>query len=117
MVHFDVKLTEKLKLARSALKLSQAEVAKRVGTYQQRYQHWESGHTRPDPDELSQLSKALGVTTDWLLGSDEKEKPYPKDFDKEMFLLKEDLKKYGPESVKRIRKMLPLIFEHPTRKN
>jgi hypothetical protein len=56
------------------------------------------------------------VSIECLIGNDESVKPYPKEFDKEMFLLREEIKQYGPESVKRIRKMLPLIFEPKSKK-
>ena len=82
-----------------------------VQTYQQRWQHWESGHTQPDPEEVGKLSDAFGVSSDYLLGRDTTAKPYPKDFDKEMLLLREEMKQYGPDSIKRLRKLLPLIFD------
>ena len=41
----------------------------------------ESGNTFPSVGRLATIAKALGVTTDWLLGKDEIElKPLPEDF-------------------------------------
>ena len=105
------KLSEQLKQARMALNLTQAELAQRIGAYQTKYQGWEKGRVEPDIDTIKKLADALGVSTDWLLGRDETAKPYPTEFDKEIFLLREAAKQYGPESVKKIRKMLPLIFD------
>lgn len=101
----------RLKQVRKELDLSQSEMAAKLGTYQQRYAHWETGHTRPDPDELKNIADVLNITADWLIGRDAAAKPYPTELDREIFLLREEAKQYGPDSVKRLRKMLPLIFE------
>jgi transcriptional regulator with XRE-family HTH domain len=103
--------SDRLKKARKATGMTQAELAAKVGAYQTKYQNWESGHNEPDMDTIKRLSDSLGVSLDWLLGHDETVKPYPSELDKEIFMLREAAKRYGPENIKRLRKMLPLIFD------
>jgi transcriptional regulator with XRE-family HTH domain len=107
---------ERLKKARKDSGMTQIELAAKVGSYQTKYQNWEGDVHEPDIATIKRLSDALGVSIDWLMGRDESAKPYPKEFEKEMFLLREEMKQYGPASVKRLRKMLPLIFEQPQKK-
>lgn len=107
---------ERLKKARKDSGMTQIELAAKVGAYQTKYQNWECDVHEPDIATIKRLSDALGVSVDWLMGLDEAVKPYPKEFEKELFLLKEEAKKYGPESIKRLRKMLPLIFDQPKKK-
>ena len=103
-------ISDKLKLRRKELGLTQKQAAELVGTYQQRYQHWESGHTRPDPEELKKLADGFGVSTDWLLGSS-KSVPRISEFEKEMLLLREEAKPYGAEAVQKLREILPVIYK------
>ena len=62
------KLGDRLKELRGRLGLSQTEAAVKLGTYQQRYAHWENEITKPDPEELKKLADVFGVSSDWLLG-------------------------------------------------
>ena len=66
--YMDKGIGGRLRQLRKNLDLSQAEAAVKLGTYQQRYAHWETGHTRPDPDELKKIADVFGVSSDWLLG-------------------------------------------------
>lgn len=59
---------ERLKLARKAKKLSQAEVSHILGISQQAVGKWETGRSTPDPQTVAQLAEILGTTTDMLLG-------------------------------------------------
>lgn len=58
-----------LKVARSALGLSQKEAAKAIGVRQSAYSNYENGVSKPSFDILVKLSKFLGVSTDDLLMS------------------------------------------------
>ena len=62
-------MSERLLKARKAKGLSQAQVAKAIGAYQQKYQNWESGIHEPDSETLRKLADVLEVSVDWLLGS------------------------------------------------
>jgi transcriptional regulator with XRE-family HTH domain len=58
----------KLKQHRVYAGLTQAKLAKAVGVSQPNYQRWESGAAPVPEDKLEKLAKALGVSTDALMG-------------------------------------------------
>lgn len=57
-----------LKQARKAKKMSQAELAQRVGVTQQAVGKWERGQSTPNPNMVAQIADVLGTTADFLLG-------------------------------------------------
>ncbi|MGN0975661.1 MAG: LexA family protein [Gemmiger sp.] len=59
---------ERLKQARKAKKLSQAEVSRMLGVTQQAVGKWETGRSTPDPQTVARLAEIFGTTTDMLLG-------------------------------------------------
>jgi transcriptional regulator with XRE-family HTH domain len=65
-----MKLNEKILYYRKAAKLSQEELAARVGVSRQAVSKWELGDATPEVDKLLALAKAFGVTTDELLSGD-----------------------------------------------
>lgn len=70
------RFSERLKQARSARGLSQADLATALaqgGTgevTQSAVSYWESGKNLPTLDAFAALTQALGVSADWLLGLD-----------------------------------------------
>lgn len=101
----------RLRQAREAADLTQAELAALIGAYQTKYQGWEKGRVEPDLETIAKICDVLNISADWLLGRDEKKQPYTSDYEKEVHMLREEAKPYGSDGVKRLRKMLPLIFE------
>lgn len=77
-----MKLNEKILYYRRAAKLSQEELAARVGVSRQAVSKWELGDATPEVDKLLALARAFGVTTDELLdesgpaGTQEPGEPY-----------------------------------------
>lgn len=65
-----MKLNEKILYYRKAAKLSQEELAERVGVSRQAVSKWERGDATPEVEKLLLLARAFGVTTDELLSSD-----------------------------------------------
>ena len=65
--------TRRLKAARKAKGLTQAEVAALVGIRQQSYYLYESGKQDPRSEVLAGLCRALDVSADYLLGLDVRE--------------------------------------------
>lgn len=63
-----MKLNEKILYYRKAAKLSQEELAARVGVSRQAVSKWELGDATPEVDKLLALARAFGVTADELLG-------------------------------------------------
>lgn len=57
-----------LKTLRKSYKLSQSELAERVGTSQRNVSYWENGTTQPDIDTLIKLADVFDVTVDELIG-------------------------------------------------
>lgn len=70
-------LNEKIQYYRKKNKLSQEELAARVGVSRQAVSKWELGDATPEVDKLVALAKAFGVTTDELLSSKEPEAETP----------------------------------------
>ena len=66
-----MKLNEKIAWYRREKKLSQEELAARVGVSRQAVSKWELGETSPDINKLLSLARVFGVTTDHLLNEDE----------------------------------------------
>ena len=48
--------------------LSQSEFARKVGLKQTSYSGWESGAKVPAATAIIQISNAIGVSSDWILG-------------------------------------------------
>lgn len=63
-------LCQRLKDARKASGMSQAEVAKAVGISQPAYCYIENGDKTPSLPVAKQLAKTLCVSLDWLVGTE-----------------------------------------------
>ena len=59
-----------IRTKRVAAKLTQAELAKRLGVYQGAVSQWESGMTNPKLDKLKAMAEFFGCTLDELLRED-----------------------------------------------
>lgn len=59
--------------------LSQYEVADRIGFSRGKYSNYEQGSRKPDPDTLKLLADFYDVSTDYLLGREEKTKKSDRD--------------------------------------
>jgi transcriptional regulator with XRE-family HTH domain len=68
---------EKIRRHREKARLSQGELAEMVGVRQSRISQWENGRGEPGPGELFRLSRALGVTLDYLADDSADEPPTP----------------------------------------
>lgn len=70
-----MKLNEKINYYRRRAKLSQEELAARVGVSRQAVSKWELGDATPEVGKLLALVRAFGVTVDELLQEDEPGEP------------------------------------------
>lgn len=59
---------EYLKQARKAKKMSQVELAQRLGVTQQAVGKWENKKSTPDPNMVARIAEVLETTADFLLG-------------------------------------------------
>ncbi len=66
-------LQEKILYCRKKAGLSQEALAEKMGVSRQAISKWETGDAVPEISKLLLLGTAFGVTTDWLLSSDEPE--------------------------------------------
>ncbi|MBR1983686.1 MAG: helix-turn-helix transcriptional regulator [Clostridia bacterium] len=66
-----MKFGDNFKKLRLQSKLSQQQVAKALGINQSNVSNWEKDVSRPEYENLIQLSKLYGVTISELLGIDE----------------------------------------------
>ena len=64
-------LHEKILYYRKQARLSQEELAARVGVSRQAVSKWELGDATPEVDKLVALARVFGVTTDELLSPEE----------------------------------------------
>ena len=64
---------EKIAQARREKRLTQEELADRLGVSRQAVSKWESGAAQPETDKLARLSGLLGVSCDYLLCDDASE--------------------------------------------
>lgn len=66
-------LRNKLKETRKSKKMTQAEIAEKLGMTQQQYQKIESGKTpEMQVTTLKKICKELQISADWLLGLSDK---------------------------------------------
>jgi len=63
-------LGEKIKLVRMQKKMSQSDLAKAADVHQKNISKYENDGVVPSALILKEIAKALGVTADFLLGSD-----------------------------------------------
>ena len=66
-----MKLNEKILYYRKRARLSQEELAAKVGVSRQAVSKWELGDATPEVDKLLALARVFGVTTDELLREEE----------------------------------------------
>jgi len=64
-------LSKRLKAAREAAKLSQSEIADKIGVSQPAYCYMENGDKVPSLPVAKQLAKILNISLDYLVGMNE----------------------------------------------
>jgi SOS-response transcriptional repressor LexA len=60
-------LSERIKSQRKNLKLTQGDIAKKIGIARVSYTQWELGETNPKGENLLKLASVLSCTPDWLV--------------------------------------------------
>ena len=61
-------LNENIKKLRTSFKISQVELAEKLGVTKQCVSNWENGNVLPSIDMLVKLAGFFNVSTDYLLG-------------------------------------------------
>ena len=67
------KSSQRIKQRREELGISQEELAARIGLTQTQVSRYELGDSDPKASALAAIARALMVTTDWLVGLDDRE--------------------------------------------
>lgn len=62
---------DRLQLLRLSNRLTQVQLAARLGVSKQSISNWEKGNMRPSVDMLEKIADLFGVQTDYLLGRSE----------------------------------------------
>jgi len=65
-------LSSRIREIRMAKKISQVELAKRLGVTKQSVSNWENDNIQPSIEMLSRIADVLAVSTDYLLGREER---------------------------------------------
>ena len=65
-------LNENIRKLRVALGINQVELAKKLGVSKQCVSNWENDNIQPSIEILMKLAEYFGVSTDYLLGFEEK---------------------------------------------
>ena len=60
--------SQRVKEARTTKKLTQKELAERIGTTESNINNYEKGRNKPTTDMLVKICLELDVSADWLLG-------------------------------------------------
>ena len=67
---FIMRLSDKITYLRKSKGMSQEELASTLGVSRQAVSRWEMDATKPDANNILQISKLFGVTTDYLLNEE-----------------------------------------------
>jgi len=81
----NIELGKQLKALRKKLKLSQADIAAKIGIQQVRYNYYEQGKRNPKIDFFNAVKEKLGV--DLLMINDIKEKPIKTSLSKDDYVI------------------------------
>lgn len=66
-------LSERIRQTRAARGLSQVELAHRLSVTKQSVSNWENDNIQPSIEMLERLADCLNVSTDYLLGRDDRQ--------------------------------------------
>ncbi|NCB04483.1 MAG: XRE family transcriptional regulator [Clostridia bacterium] len=95
----------RLKEARRAKRLTQAEVARQLGISQNGYSNWETGARAIDAPSLSALAALFGVSADYLLGLDSTEYADGIGFDDFTYAMYDAARELTPENKEKLLEM------------
>lgn len=65
--------SERIKMLRTSMSLNQVEFAKKLGVTKQSVSNWENSNIQPSIDMLVKIATTFSVSSDFLLGLDDKQ--------------------------------------------
>lgn len=79
---------------------------------------WKSGRSKPSTEKLSILAAYFGVTTDYLLGNEQKKKPSAeaKSFSRETMELTDQIEKLTPSNRAKLSELVRLFLADQDKK-
>ncbi|WP_304341567.1 helix-turn-helix domain-containing protein [Metaclostridioides mangenotii] len=106
----------RLKTLRNEFKLTQEDVARKVGLTKSAYGYYEQGKTIPDAQMIAKLSEIFNVTTDYLLGisnikNNNANNSYGSQTDERISNIINKIKNMDEKSKEKALKMLDLLLE------
>lgn len=66
-----MEFSERLKKLRKKARLTQVDIARKLGISQQAYASWERGIKKPTQENLVKIAQVLNVSVDYLVGNSE----------------------------------------------
>ena len=110
-------LGTRLREIRKKNKLTQTQLAEKVGTQKGTISNYENGHSTPPNEMLKRISKVLNISSDYLLGISEEKNSYVKEDEAFYDAISDpDLKRWykelpnsKEEDLKRLRQMWEII--------
>lgn len=66
-----MEFSERLKKLRKKARLTQVDIARKLGISQQAYASWERGIKKPTQENLVKIAQILNVSVDYLVGNSE----------------------------------------------
>lgn len=99
---------KRLKYLREKSGLQQKFVADKIGVKNNTLSGYESGNREPDSETLTRLADFYGVTTDYLLGRNEKKEA---ELDPEIRTLARDYKKLQPSDQELLKGLIKSMSE------
>ena len=66
-------LNQRIRLLRQARNMSQVELANRLGVTKQSVSNWENDNIQPSIEMLMRLASVFSVSTDYILGIEQRE--------------------------------------------
>lgn len=92
----------RLREIRESSKKTQTEVAKYLGVTRQAYNNYELGNRQLNPDLLNKLAEYFNVTTDYLLGREEKTAPLEPSLTEKQQLILDLAEQLSDEDAKKL---------------
>ncbi len=99
--------SERITALMNSQNLSQKELAQKAGVTESAMSYYIQGSRVPRSDVLTRIAKALGTTTDYLLGSSD----LMQNTEKELLYLQRNLGKLNPEELKKAENILKSVFD------
>ena len=98
--------SSRIKAAMEKKQITQKQLAIKANVTESAMSYYVNGERIPRSDILSRIAAALGVTTDYLLGTDTE----PVD-DNQLKYLQRGLGKLNPEQLDKVEKLLKTVFD------